>query len=303
MSIVLHRPVATAHTPVDLHLHSSVSDGDDSPAGLARRCVEAGLRVVACTDHDSVAGHEEFRTVAEAGGLTVVPGVEITARWGGQEVHCLAYFVDLADTAFHERVTGVRRAEVEWWRTWFEQAAALGVDLTWDTVTRRFGADRVAFLGDYLDLFLTAARDDARFAGYERGAGHDRFIAEWCRAGRPLHVPHPWRPELAEVADWIRAAGGVAVLAHPGRVQEGPGTDFADLRRLGVAGLEAWTTWHDPDVTERVLKVCDTHGLLPSQGSDFHGGRLKPWSPAPGLVPEAAPDPMALVDRLHAARG
>ncbi|WP_062209129.1 PHP domain-containing protein [Streptomyces sp. NBRC 109706] len=302
MTIVSDRPVATVRTTVDLHLHSVVSDGDDSPAELARKCVAAGLRIAACTDHDSMAGFEEFRAVAEPAGLTVVAGTEITALWAGQEVHCLGYFVDPDDADFRARVGRVHDAETGWWRTWFDQAEALGVDISWAAVEGRFGKDRVGYLGDYLDAFLAAAGTDPRFAGYERGGRHSRFIAEWCKAGQPLHVPHPWRPGLAEVAGWIRQAGGVAVLAHPGRIREEPGTAPSGLADLGVSGLEAWTTWHDPEDTRRVLEACDSFGLVPTQGSDFHGGRLKPWSPAPGLVPEAVGNAEAMVDRLYERR-
>ncbi|MFI6845045.1 PHP domain-containing protein [Kitasatospora sp. NBC_00085] len=301
MSIVTDRPTATARTTVDLHLHSTVSDGDDTPAALARACVAAGLKAVAITDHDSMAGYEEFRAVAEPAGLTVVPGAEITAHWEGQEIHCLGYFVNPADQAFQARLAGVRGAEVAWWRTWFEQAGALGVDIDWSVAAERFGADRVAFLGDYLDLFLAAADPDPRFASYEQGGHHREFITDWCKAGKPLHVPAPRRPPLAEVVGWIREAGGAAVLAHPGRITDDPQQALAELPGLGVTGLEAWTTWHDPADTRRVVAACEALGLVPTQGSDFHGGRLKPWSPAPGLVPEAAPDPLALLDRLHRA--
>ncbi|MCX4692891.1 PHP domain-containing protein [Streptomyces sp. NBC_01408] len=302
MSIVLDRPTATVRTRVDLHLHSTVSDGDDTPGGLARKCADAGLRVAALTDHDSMAGFPEFRTVAEAAGLTVVAGAEVTAEWGGQETHCLAYFVDPDDELFRRRIGGVRGAEVDWWRAWFGQAADLGVDITWAQVEERFGEDRVAFLGDYLDLFLTRAGSDPRFSGYERGGVHRELIAQWCREGQPLHVPHPRRPPLAEVARWIREARGVPVLAHPGRLRDEPETSLPLLRDMGFGGLEAWTTWHDPADTRRVLAACESLGLVPTQGSDFHGGRLKPWSPAPGLVPEAAPDPLEIVERLHDAR-
>lgn len=298
MSIVADRPVATVRSTVDLHLHSVISDGDDSPAELARRCVMAGLRVVACTDHDSMAGYEEFRAVAEPAGLTVVPGTELTARWGGQEVHCLGYFTDPEDSGFQARLAEVRGAEVVWWRTWFEQAERLGVGISWADVQRRFGTDRVAYLGDYLDAFLTAAGTDPRFADYERGGQHSRFIADWCRVGQPLHVPHPDRPELAEAVSWIRDAGGVAVLAHPGRIRDEPETALGRLSSIGVSGLEAWTTWHDDADIRRVVTACRSLGLVPTQGSDFHGGRLKPWAPEPGLLPRAAENPLALLDAL-----
>lgn len=296
MTIVLSRPLATVRTVVDLHLHSTISDGDDDPADLARRCVEEGLQVVSCTDHDSMAGYDAFRAVAEPAGLTVVPGVEITARWHGREVHCLAYFVDPADTDFRARVEQVHRARVDWWKTWFARAERIGVPVSWPAAARAFGADRVAYLGDYLDMFLAAAHDDPRFAGYEQGGTHDRFIAEWCQPGQPLYQPGAWRPELAEVVGWIRSAGGAAVLAHPGRL---PGDPLLELAGIGLAGFEAWTTWHDEADTARVVAACEQVGLVATQGSDFHGGRLKPWSPAPGLVPSAATHPLRTVEALR----
>ncbi|NJC70732.1 PHP domain-containing protein [Planosporangium thailandense] len=302
MTIVLTRPVATVPSTVDLHLHSTVSDGDDSPGELARRCVDAGLRVVACTDHDSLAGYDEFRAAAAPAGLTVVPGCEITATWRGQEVHCLAYFVDPADATFQARVTSVRDEETRWWRTWFAQASAARVPVSWAAVERRFGPDRVAYLGDYLDFFLAAAGDDPRFAGYERGGRHDRLIAEWCRPGQPLHVPPPWRPPLSDVVAWVRAASGVAVLAHPGRLGAESDPGWAELAELGLAGLEAWTTWHDPADIRRTVDACEAVGLIPTAGSDYHGPRLKPWAPAPGLLPEAVPEPLAAVEALYHRR-
>jgi 3',5'-nucleoside bisphosphate phosphatase len=299
MSIVLDRPLASERTVVDLHLHSTISDGDDNPAELAGKCVEAGLKVVACTDHDSTTGYDAFRAAAEPAGLTVVPGTEITARWHNHQVHCLAYFFDPGDAGFRTRLEQVHRAAVDWWRAWFDRAEQIGVPVSWSLVAGKFGADRVAYLGDYLDTFLAAAGDDPRFAGYERGGTHERFIAQWCQPGQALHVPRPWQPDLAEVVGWVRSAGGAAVLAHPGRL---PGEPLAELAEIGLAGFEAWTTWHDEADTVRVVAACERFGLVATQGSDFHGGRLKPWSPAPGLVPSAASDPLRTVEALWAGR-
>lgn len=297
------RPIADQPTTVDLHLHSLVSDGDESPAALAQRCVEAGLRVVACTDHDSTTGLAEFTAVAEAAGLRVIPGCEVTVTWRGQELHCLAYFVDPADTLFRDRIDNVRHTEVAWWRDWFDQAGSVGVPINWAMVAERFGADRVAYIGDYLDFFLDRADGDPRFAGYPR-RNHRRFIQQWCKPGQALHVPHPWRPELSEVVSWVAESGGVTVLAHPGRAF--PADEMSDrcaeLAEIGVTGIEVWTTWHDHGDIERLAKLCDEHGLVGSQGSDYHGVRLKPWAPSPGLVPAQAPDPMEIVARLQAAR-
>lgn len=296
-------PLAQERVQVDLHLHTRYSDGDDDPTELAYRCAEAGLRIVSCTDHDTMAGVTEFRAAAAGWGIEVVPGCEITAAEGGRDRHCLIYFVDPADDQNQQRITEVRRAEIEWWRTWFDQAEQVGVAVSWQAAEQRFGSDRIAYIGDYLDFFLDAAAGDERFAQYPRGR-HDELIQQWCRAGQPLHVPRPWRPSLGEVAQWAADAGGVAVLAHPVRefaTDELP-VLLATLAEAGFAGLEAWTTWHSPADSARVAAACAAAGLVATQGSDYHGARLKPWAPAPGLVPAVCPDPWAVLDMLEAAR-
>ncbi|TCB99654.1 PHP domain-containing protein [Micromonospora zingiberis] len=304
MTAAGRRAVADQPTIVDLHLHSRFSDGDESPGDLARRCIAAGLRVAACTDHDTLDGVAEFAAVAEEGGVRAIPGCELTVTWRGHELHCLAYFVDPSQRALRARVDEVRRAEVAWWRDWFDQAGRVtGVPVDWTLAAQKFGADRVAYRGDYLDLFLGAATGDARFAGYPMGE-HASFIQDWCRPGKPLHVPYPWRPALADVVGWVAGAGGVTVLAHPARAfaaDELP-VRFAELVELGVTGVEVWTTWHDPTEIDRLHRLCEKHQLVPTQGSDHHGVRLKPWAPEPGLVPVDAPDPLDIVARLEQAR-
>lgn len=294
--------VATRRVDVDLHLHSHRSDGDDSPERLAARCAESGLRVVSCTDHDTFAGYPEFRAAAAAAGIDVIPGCEITAVHDGRDVHCLAYFTDPADATLAARVDSVRQAEIAWWRTWFEQAGALGVAVSWEQVQDRFGTDRIAYLGDYLDFFLDAAGDDERFAAYPRGR-HEQFIREWCKAGQALHVPRPWRPGLEEVARWVTDAGGVTVLAHPARAVEAERLpELAGLvKQAGFAGMETWTTWHSPEESDRLAAACAGAGLIATQGSDYHGVRLKPWAPEPGRVPAEAPDVARMLDDLRDA--
>jgi len=289
-------------THVDLHLHTSLSDGDDAPGELAERCHRAGVRVAACTDHDTLAGAAAFGAAARRLGITPVPGCEITALWHGREVHCLAYFVDPGDAVLPGRLALVRGAELDWWRAWFRRAGAIGAPVTWADVEAKVGTDRVPYIGDLLDLFLVAVDGDPRFAGYPRGGRHDRFIGDWCRAGRALHVPKPWRPQLAEVAGWICDAGGVAVLAHPARSLGDEPWRLDELRGAGLAGVEVWSTWHDPAQIRRLAEECCRLGLIGTQGSDYHGARLKPWVPRPGVVPEGAPDPTAIVDELAARR-
>ncbi|MEO3777399.1 PHP domain-containing protein [Micromonospora sp. B11E3] len=293
---------ATVATPVDLHLHTRCSDGDETPAGLAARCLAAGLRIVAVTDHNTMAGVEPFARAAGAA-LTVLPGCEITATWRGEEVHCLAYLVDPADPVLGERLRRVHDGELTWWRAWAGRAEELGVPLGWARVAARLGGDRVAYVGDYLALLAEAAGEDPRFRGY----GPDTYwkIADdWCRPGQPLHVPQPWRPHLTEVLTWVADAGGVAVLAHPAALlasmsdAECLGT-LREWATAGLAGIEVWTSWHTPEESARLERLCAAAELTPTVGSDYHGPRVKRWVSAPGLLPTRATEPYALVDALR----
>ncbi|MFD5778887.1 PHP domain-containing protein [Streptomyces sp. NPDC126933] len=296
---------ATLATPIDLHLHTRHSDGDEAPGELAQRCVDAGLRVAAVTDHNTVAGIAAFEK-AVSGRLTVVPACEVTATWRGEETHCLAYFVDPHDLRFKERIGGVHDAELAWWRTWTDRVQAIGVPLTWDDVARRIGGHRVAYVGDYLALLLEAAHGDPRFAEYTSEA-YGRLVADWCRPGQLLHVEHPEKPDVIDVLSWIDEAGGVAVLAHPGQFVTGLDSSecvtlLEPLREVGLAGLEVWTSWHTPADSGRLADVCNLLGLVATAGSDYHGVRVKPWAPRPGLLPALPADPLTAIDALHDRR-
>ncbi|MEH1015108.1 PHP domain-containing protein [Micromonospora sp. CPCC 206060] len=292
--------VGTRPTPVDLHLHTCASDGDDSAAVLAERCVEAGVTVAAVTDHDTLRSVPAF-TAAAAGRFTVVPGCEVTTRWGEGEAHLLAYWV--SGDGFAERIGRIRDSELAWWRRWVAAAQAYGVPLDWARVEREIGPDRIGYLGDYLALLLRVAGDDERFARY---AGDTRrLVAELCAPGRPLHVPPPWTPTLPEAIGWVVAAGGVAVLAHPARLLPAdvdPVTALGEVRAAGLAGLEVWTTWHTPAESRRLAEVCARLDLVATAGSDYHGPRVKSWARGPGLLPQAPPEPMDMVAALHARR-
>lgn len=288
------------HCPIDLHLHTRWSDGEDDPADLADRCAAARVRIAAVTDHDSMAGVAAFAAAAE-GRLIAIPGCEISAKDGGIDMHCLAYWAEGA--GFLDRIGRVQAAEMDWWRTWVARVAAYGVPLSWDDVEDELGVGRIAYTGDYLAMLLRVADDDERFASY---ANDTRSLAaDLCAPGKPLHVPHPWVPRLDEAVEWVLAAGGTAVLAHPGQSSGGE-SDEDFLRRVrdyGIAGIEVWTTWHTAEQSTRLADLCKKNGLIAVAGSDYHGTRVKPWSPAPGMMPDVPVDPFAIVDSLHDRRG
>lgn len=285
-------------TTVDLHLHTRASDGDDLPHELADRVARSGVRVAAVTDHDTLRSVAAFRAAA-AGRFDVIPACEVSSTWRGKDTHCLAYWVSEADAEFSAAVGHARECELDWWRAWVHRAGAFGIPLTWDDVEREIGPDRIAFSGDYLALLLRSAKDDPRFRRYTSDTR--ALVAELCSPGQPLYVPHPWLPELTTVIGWIVAAGGVPVLAHPSDYLADGSLADAELRVLrdaGLAGVEVWTTWHDPASSARLAELCARTGLIATAGSDYHGERVKAWAPRPGLLPAVPDDPMSVVDAL-----
>lgn len=291
--------------PVDLHLHTRRSDGDDEPEQVAAACVAAGVRIAAVADHDTMGGVAGFRAAAGEE-CEVLAGCEITASWRGAEVHCLGLLVAEGDALFNARLARVRDGEQGWWREWTHRAQRIGVPLEWAEVERQLGAGRVAYSGDYVQMFLAAAGDDLRFRQYGDDAERE-LVEHWCKPGQPLHLPEPWRPELTEAIAWIIQAGGVPVLAHPARLLAGLGQaapiELQRMRDAGLAGLEVWTTWHTPEESVHLAGLCEELDLVATLGSDYHGTRLKPWAPGPGLLPALPPDPVALVDTLRGRAG
>ncbi|GAB7180212.1 hypothetical protein ATKI12_0043 [Kitasatospora sp. Ki12] len=286
-------------TTVDLHLHSRASDGDLAPEELARHAAAAGVTVASCTDHDTFASASVFRAEFERLGGHCIAGCEVTTSWLGRETHLLVYGTLHPD--FARRVRRIHDDHLACLRQRVEAIRAIGVPLSWADVESLVGADRIPYFGEILRLVLHKAAGDERFARYTPGTLLD-LQRDWFEEGRPLYVPEPAWPPLPEVIGWARTAGGVPVLAHPARAlaQAPEGLDaLAGLREAGLAGLEAWTTWHTRAEAESVLRLCSRLRLVATQGSDFHGTRIKPWATGPGLLPGGgSPDPQALVEAL-----
>jgi 3',5'-nucleoside bisphosphate phosphatase len=277
-------------TLVDLHMHTVASDGDLQPEELVARCAEQGLTTIAVTDHNSTRNVARARAACEERGLELIPACEISTRWHDREHHLLAYFVPLDEAVFQERIEQVRRADLERTRRWVDNAAREGFGLRWEAVEELVGADRVppfALLGRAL---IDAAGDDPRLAQYRGNRG--RLFADWFAAGRPLATEAPFQPDLREAIGWVREAGGVPVLAHPGATLGSldPETAFAELRGEGLGGVEAWTTWHSPDASQRFAALGGAAGLAVTAGADFHGPTVKPFVANPGQVSHNGPE-------------
>lgn len=249
----------------DLHSHSTRSDGVMQPAEVVRRAAGRGVRALALTDHDEVSGLGEARVAAEAAGLRLIDGVEISVSWHGHTIHVVSLAVDPANPILLEglrRNRGGRNGRAEL------IAAAL---------------DKIGIHGALEGATTYVTNPDlvsrAHFARFLVESGRvrntqlafDRYLGE----GKPGYVPHLWA-SLGEALEWTGAAGGLAVLAHPGRYKlddERRSGLLGEFRDLGGAGIEVVTGSHTPDQYGYWGRCAVAFGLLASAGSDFHGPR------------------------------
>jgi 3',5'-nucleoside bisphosphate phosphatase len=245
---------------IDLHVHSSASDGTDPPAEVARRAAAAGLDVVALTDHDTMAGIAPAAAALPAG-LTLVPGLELSCLDDGRSMHLLGYLCDPADPALAAETALIRDDRVHRARAMVARLAELGAPVTWEQVA--------AIAGDAVVGRPHIARALAEAGVVATPA--DAFTAEWIADGGRAHVDR-YAPDAARGIALVRAAGGVPVLAHP----RSPGYEIADevvagLAAAGLAGLEVFHPDHDHSERTRLTQLANSLGLVMTGGSDDHG--------------------------------
>jgi predicted metal-dependent phosphoesterase TrpH len=262
---------------IDLHSHSTVSDGTDPPAEVMRRARAAGLDVVALTDHDTLAGHDEARRALPPG-LVLVPGMELSCRLGGHSVHLLAYHVDPAHTGLADQLHAITTDRVRRAQDMVGKLRELGVDITWEQVA--------AIAGNGVVARPHIAR--AMVAAGAISSPDQAFTPEWIGSGGRAYVSrYALDPEHA--ISLVSSAGGVSVLAHPGASQGGwviGDEAVAQLARAGLGGLEVAHPDHDDAERIRLAALAATLGLVSSGGSDDHGSltghRLGCETTAPG---------------------
>jgi len=249
---------------IDLHTHSTASDGTDSPADLVRKAAAAGLDVVALTDHDTTRGHAEALAALPAG-LTLVTGAELSCRLDGVGVHMLAYLFDPAEPALLAERELVRDDRVPRARGMVAKLNALGVPVTWEQVARIAGDGSVGrphVATALVELGVVASVDHA-------------FTPQWLADGGRAHVEkHETDP--FEALRLIKGAGGVAVFAHPAAAKRGrtvPESVMAELAEAGLDGIEVDHMDHDPGTRARLRGLAKELGLLVTGSSDYHGSR------------------------------
>src|SRR5574341_930511 len=247
---------------LDLHLHTTYSDGSLSPAEVLRLAQKAGVSALSITDHDIVDGIPEAIEAGARLGIDIIPGVEVSSRYKDTELHILGYFLDRQDPLLLSRLAHLRAGRHDRNPRIVEKLNALGLALTYDEVKACAGSDSVG--RPHIARVLMEK-------GYVKSAkeAFDRFLGE----DKPAYVPREL-PEPAEAIAWIREARGLPVLAHPTWVKESAEGLFKLCERLkgeGLRGIEAHYSTHKPQQTTDYLDMARRLDLLVTGGSDFHG--------------------------------
>lgn len=254
--------MATSTLNADLHCHSTVSDGTLAPGDVARRAHANGVQLLALTDHDELGGLDEAQQVAAELGLGFVPGVEVSTTWAGETIHVVGLGVDRHAPVLVNGLASVRGGRDGRGREMADQLAAVGIEGAYEGALRYAG-----------NPALLSRTHFARFL-VEQGVCTDvgdvfqRFLVE----GKPGFVPHRWAG-LPEAVRWINEAGGIAVLAHPGRYRVNATELWAlisEFREAGGRGIEVITGSHTVAQYGQFARFAREFDLLASRGSDFH---------------------------------
>ncbi|MBM3772738.1 MAG: PHP domain-containing protein [Acidimicrobiia bacterium] len=263
---------------IDLHTHTTASDGRCSPEGLVSRAAAAGVSTLGVTDHDTVAACADVERACAAAGLQFVAGIEVTAVLEGSDVHMLGYFIDPLSPALLDFLGAARQLRLDRVRAILERLARQGIELDADDVLRPGLADSRKAAGR---PWVARALVDA---GYVTGT--DEAFDRWLARGRPAFVPRVGAsPE--EVIERLHHAGGLVSLAHPGLTRVDP--RIGGFVAAGLDALEAYHSRHDEATTAHYLTMVGHLGVLITGGSDFHGDPFHgPSEPGSVTLPEEA---------------
>lgn len=255
------------YSKVDLHAHTTASDGTYAPRALVETAIRRGLRVLCITDHDSTEGIGEGLATARGSQLELWPGIEVSTDVPGSEVHILGYLLDYRDPVLQGTLGKLRESRVERARRMVEKLAGLGLPIAWQRVQEIAGGGALG-------------RPHVAQAMLERGyvSGVTEAFNRYIGRNGPAYVER-YRLTPEEAVQLIRAAKGLASLAHP--VIMGSTADTSEqldleallprLVRAGLAGIEAYYTGYSPEIVQRLLQVASRWNLVATGGSDFHG--------------------------------
>ena len=276
-------------TTLDLHTHSTASDGLYAPAELVKLAHQAGLTTIALTDHDTTNGLAEAQAAGATLGVTVIPGIEINTYLpqGRGEAHVLGYYLDTANPDLQAFLRFLRDARVQRGERMVALLREQGYDITWERV-------RELARG-------TVGRPHVALALMEKGYAESISDAfnRYISPGRPAYVPR-FKMAPEDAVRMLRSVRGVPVLAHPMRLYGLEDDLLPRLMEAGLLGLECYYGDYDEPTVEHLLALAEQYGLVATGGTDYHGPGVHP-TPLGGryVPPEAAIQIQALADRLE----
>jgi predicted metal-dependent phosphoesterase TrpH len=278
----------------DLHCHSNVSDGTLTPEVLAERARANGVELWALTDHDELAGQQRARAAAHAAGLPYLCGVEVSVTFADTTVHVVGLGLDPDHEPLRAGLAATRGGRERRAREMADDLARVGIRGAYEGALRYVGNPDLISRTHFARYLV-----EEGFCATTHEVFH-RYLTE----GKPGYVPHRWA-RLGDAVGWIVGAGGVAVIAHPGRYKFSPSAEYAlfsEFVEHGGRGVEVVTGNHGPADVVKYSESAIEFGLLASRGSDFHApeeSRID-LGQLPDLPGRVTPVWEALEDRVHA---
>lgn len=269
---------------IDLHTHSTVSDGSDRPERLPELAARAGCSAMAITDHDRLDGIAAAEARARELGVELVPGCEVSCVGSPGSIHVLVYFVHQGDSPLHDELDRLQRDRAERNLRLLARLADLGIPVTEEDLREESGKDDLAEVG----------RPHVAAVLMRKGvvSSIQEAFDEWLAKGRPGYVSKA-RVEPLDVARLARASGAMAVLAHPLSLSLPPGelaTTVAELAEGGFVGLEAYYGRYTPEERSQLAALARSEGLVATGGSDYHGSYKPDLAVGVGLGDLEVPD-------------
>jgi 3',5'-nucleoside bisphosphate phosphatase len=287
------------HVPIDLHTHSTASDGTQPPAEVVAAAAGVGLDVVALTDHDTYAGWPAAVAAAQAVGVDLVRGVEVSCSRRGVSVHLLGYLVDPLSTELVRELDRARESRATRIDRMVELMAADGIPVTIAQVRAQAGEGTTMGRPHIADALVAS--------GFVRT--RDEAFVEVLRNGSPYYVSH-YAPDPVRAVELVRAAGGVPVMAHPfasGRGWTVDDTVIEEMAAAGLAGLEAYHRDHRAAEVRHAEQLAERLGLFVTGSSDYHGAgkrnRLGENTTTPDVLARIEEQATSGIDVVRVARG
>ncbi len=247
---------------VDLHIHTTFSDGALSPTEVVAYASKVGLSAISITDHDTVDGMQEAVDAGKVYGVEVIPGIELSAQEnaGSQEMHILGYYIDWKSQDFNAALDVLKNARKQRAKTIFQNLKKSGIELDGDGLVENTGGKNIG------RLHFAKALVEKKYVGSISEA-FQKFLG----SGRSAYVPKYFMSPKNAI-EIIKKAGGIPVLAHPYYGRYGKKDIFKELINCGLMGIEAWHKSHPPNIVKKFLNMAEELNLIVTGGSDCHGG-------------------------------